>query len=86
MDKVQCLACDKTLELPEYIDTNNYDGQLVCGKCKALLHVKIVKGKLRKYSIVERVRLKETTMNIYVQNEETKQKLQRIGERTRASR
>ncbi len=56
MVKIECLACDKTLKLPQSIDTDNYDGQLVCSKCKALLHVKLVKGKLRKYKIVERVR------------------------------
>jgi hypothetical protein len=57
--EIVCLACDKTLELPQFIDTDNYDGQLVCSKCKALLHVKLVKGKLRKYKIVERLRLGE---------------------------
>ena len=59
MVEIVCLACDKTLELPQFIDTDNYDGQLVCSKCKALLHVKLVKGKLRKYKIVERLRLGE---------------------------
>ena len=54
MVEIECLACDKTLELPQFIDTDNYDGQLVCSKCKALLHVKLVKGKLRKYKIVEK--------------------------------
>ena len=56
MVEIECLACDKTLELPQFVDTDNYDGQLVCSKCKALLHVKLVKGKLRKYKIVERLR------------------------------
>jgi len=56
MVKIECLACDKTLETPISIDTDNYDGQIVCSECKALLHVKLVKGKLRKYKIVERRR------------------------------
>jgi len=56
MVEIECLACDKTLELPQFVDTDDYDGQLVCSKCKALLYVKLVKGKLRKYRIVERPR------------------------------
>ena len=56
MVEIKCLACDKALEIPKSIDTDNYDGQLVCFKCNALLHVKLVKGKLRKYKIVERRR------------------------------
>ncbi len=56
MVDIECLACDKTLELPQFIDTDNYDGQIVCSKCKALLHLKLVKGKLLKYKIVERLR------------------------------
>ena len=56
MAEIKCLACDKTPEIPQSIDTDNYDGQLVCSECKALLHVKLVKGKLRKYKIVERRR------------------------------
>ena len=59
MIEIQCLACDKTLELPQFINTDNYDGQLVCSKCKALLHVKFVKDELVKYKIVERLRLGE---------------------------
>ena len=56
MVEIECLACDNTLELPKFIDTSNYDGQLVCPKCKALLYLKLVKEKVRKYKIVERLR------------------------------
>jgi hypothetical protein len=83
MVEIECLACDKTLKLPQSIDMDNYDGQLVCSKCKALLHVKLVKGKLRKYKIVERVRPKNIKPTIIVQDEATKANLLRIGERTR---
>jgi len=57
MVEIQCLACDKTLELPQFVDTDNYDGQLVCPQCKTLLYVKLVKSKVLKYKIVERLRL-----------------------------
>jgi len=84
MVEIECLACDKTLKLPQSIDMDNYDGQLVCSKCKALLHVKLVKGKLRKYKIVERrVRPKNMKTTIIVQDKATKARLLRIAERTR---
>jgi len=53
MVEIKCLACDKTLELPRFIDTDNYDGQVVCQECKSLLHVRLVHGKVQKYKIVE---------------------------------
>ncbi|MDP2731227.1 MAG: hypothetical protein Q8O55_12215 [Dehalococcoidales bacterium] len=56
MFEIECLACDQTLELPKYINMDNYDGQLVCSKCKALLHLKFVKDELRKYKLIERTR------------------------------
>ncbi len=52
MDEIVCLACGKTVKLPQFIDTDNYDGQVVCQECKSLLHVKLVKGKVQKYKIV----------------------------------
>jgi len=59
MVEIQCLACDKTLKLPQFVNTDNYDGQVVCPECKALLHIKLVKSKVLKYKIVERLRLGE---------------------------
>lgn len=56
MIEIQCLACDKALKLPQFVNTDNYDGQVVCPECKALLYVKLVKSKVLKYKIVERLR------------------------------
>lgn len=53
MADIECLACGKTVKIPKFIDTDNYDGQLVCQECKSILHVKLVKGKVQKYKIVE---------------------------------
>ncbi len=83
MVKIECLACDKTLKLPQSIDTDNYDGQLVCSSCKALLHVKLVKGKLRKYKIVERRRLGERVVNITVIDQKTKDLMSKVKDRTK---
>ena len=53
MVEIECLACGKAVKLPQFIDTDNYDGQVVCQECKSLLHAKLVKGKIQKYKIVE---------------------------------
>jgi len=54
MVEIQCLACDKTLKLPQFVNTDNYDGQVVCPECKALLHIKLVKSKVLKYKIIKK--------------------------------
>ena len=53
MVDIECLACGKTVKFPQFINTENYDGQVVCQECKSLLHVKLVKGEVQKYRIVE---------------------------------
>ena len=52
--EISCLICGKNIEIPEFIDTNNYDGQINCPECKSLLHMKLVGAKARKYEVVER--------------------------------
>jgi uncharacterized Zn finger protein (UPF0148 family) len=54
MVEIECLVCGKTIEIPKFIDTNNYDGQVTCPECKSLLQVKLVGAKVRKYMVVER--------------------------------
>jgi DNA-directed RNA polymerase subunit RPC12/RpoP len=52
--EIDCLACGKPIKIPEFIDTNNYDGQITCQECKSLLHIKLGGGKVRKYDVVEK--------------------------------
>ncbi len=54
MVKIECLVCGKTIEIPDFIDTDNYDGQIACRECTSLLHVKLVGSKVRKYEVVEK--------------------------------
>ena len=54
MVKVKCLVCDKPLKLPEYIDTEDYDGEVVCQECQSLLYIKLVKSKVQKYRLKQR--------------------------------
>jgi hypothetical protein len=51
--EINCLICGKAIGIPEFVDTNNYDGQIACSECKSLLHVKLVGGKVRKYMVAE---------------------------------
>jgi hypothetical protein len=52
--EISCLICGKNIEIPQFIDTNNYDGQISCPGCKALLRMRLVGDKVRKYEVVER--------------------------------
>ena len=54
MVEIECLACGKPIKMPKYIDPKQYDGQVVCQECESLLHVKLAKGKVQKYAIVEK--------------------------------
>jgi DNA-directed RNA polymerase subunit RPC12/RpoP len=51
--KIDCYACGKVVKIPQFIDTDEYDGQIVCQECKSLLHVKLAEGKVQKYKVVE---------------------------------
>jgi len=52
--EIECLACGKPIKIPEFIDTNNYDGQITCSECASLLQIKLGGGKVRKYEVVEK--------------------------------
>jgi len=52
--EISCLICGESIKIPDFIDTNNYDGQISCPSCKALLRMKMFGAKVRKYELVER--------------------------------
>jgi len=52
--EISCLVCGKAIEIPEFIDTENYDGQISCPECKSLLQVRLFGAKLRRYEVVEK--------------------------------
>jgi DNA-directed RNA polymerase subunit RPC12/RpoP len=52
--EISCLICGQAIEIPQFIDTDNYDGQIRCPACKSLLRMRLVRAKLRKYEVVER--------------------------------
>ena len=56
MVEIKCLACGKNVKMPQYIDTEKYDGQVVCQECNSLLHIKFVQGRVQKYKVIENKR------------------------------
>jgi len=54
MVEIECLLCEKPIKLPKYIDTENYDGEVVCQECESLLYIKLVKGKLQKRRVKQK--------------------------------
>jgi len=53
MVKIECLLCGGDVKIPANTDTEQYDGDGICEKCESLIHVKLVKGKVQKYKVVE---------------------------------
>jgi len=66
MVEIECLVCGKTIKIPQFIDTDNYDGQVACQECGSLLHVKLEGSKVRKYKVVEK-KFRIPTADEYVQ-------------------
>ncbi len=52
MVEIECLVCAKAIKIPQYIDTERYDGQVPCQECGALLHIKLVGSKVQGYKVV----------------------------------
>ena len=72
MEEVKCLSCGETLNIPQVINTSRYDGKLVCQKCSALLHVKLVEEKLEKYDIVKEGIREPITSMVFVMPDGTR--------------
>jgi len=52
MVEIECLVCGKAIKIPPYIDTEQYDGQVLCQECESILHIKLVGSKVRGYKVV----------------------------------
>ena len=66
MVEIECLVCGETVKIPQFIDTEDYDGQLACQKCRSLLQVKLIGSKVNKYRVVKK-RLRQLTADEYYQ-------------------
>ena len=47
MTEIECLVCGTPLVMPKWVDTDKYDGQVVCRNCGSLLQIKLVKSKVQ---------------------------------------
>lgn len=54
MVEIECHLCETTFSLPQCVDTDKYDGEVVCPNCRSLLRVKLAKGKLQKREFVKK--------------------------------
>jgi len=62
MVDIKCLVCGESLEIPPYIDTEKYDGQVSCQACGSLLHIKLTGSKVQGYKLVEKSSRKREKM------------------------
>jgi len=54
MVEIECHLCNENFSPSTCINTNNYDGEVKCPKCGAILHVKLINGKVEKRKVVDR--------------------------------
>ncbi len=52
--EIECLVCGNNIKVSEYIDTDDYDGQVACEECGSLLHIKLKDSKINEYDVVEK--------------------------------
>lgn len=60
---IECLNCSKEIEIPKWIDTKDYDGEMKCPNCKSRLYIKF-KGSEKpvKYKLLENLPFDHDTM------------------------
>jgi len=85
--EILCLGCGKPINLPEYVDSTSYDGEVRCPKCRSLLHIKLVNSKVLKYKMARQQEPPQLTADdiecaYQAQKEETIKKLQAQGKST----
>lgn len=69
MSDVKCLSCQEKLDIPEFVDIKNYDGEIVCKKCKARLAIKFVGSHQPvKYKLVEKPTREDKPVKIIYKN------------------
>ena len=64
MVEVECPKCKILVDIPKGIDTNHYDGIIVCQKCGLWLDIKLVGSKVRKRKVVKEQVTGDAPINI----------------------
>ncbi len=50
--EIACIMCENTIKFPEYVD-QDYSGDLLCDTCKSLLRIKLDKGEVKEFKVLE---------------------------------
>jgi len=50
--KIACILCKNTIKFPEYVG-QDYSGDLLCDTCNSLLRIKLDKGEVREFKVLE---------------------------------
>lgn len=61
MADIECLWCKQTIELPGWLQTDSYDGEVRCINCSQFMQVKFVGGVLQKRKRAEPVEPEQLT-------------------------
>ena len=81
MIEPECLICGKIIKVPQYIDTERYDGQVTCQECGSLFHIKLVRSKVQGYKVVEKKLIKLTADEYFQLKEEADKELKEFHDR-----
>ena len=49
--ELPCIMCNNAIKLPEYVG-QDYSGDLLCGRCRSLLHIKLDKWEVKQYKVL----------------------------------
>jgi hypothetical protein len=49
--KIPCIICTSAIKLPEYVG-QDYSGDLLCDRCRSLLHIKLDKWEVKQYKVL----------------------------------
>ena len=50
--KIACILCRSIIVFPEYVG-QDYSGDLCCGRCRSLLHIKLDKWEVKQYRVLK---------------------------------
>jgi hypothetical protein len=50
--EIACILCKNTIKFPEYVG-QDYCGDLLCGTCESLLHIKLDKWEVKQYRVLK---------------------------------
>ena len=57
--EIECLYCGDNLTIPDWVNTHNYDGEIVCQNCEARLAIKFKNSRQpTKYNLIDKPQIK----------------------------